>query len=465
MSRAEPGGAAGLDLGSTRIKIGWLDEHGALLDVNSLPAPPLRGADGIREADAEAYAVAAGGLLEQLSRRLPPGAPLGLASQRSTFVLWERESGKPRTPLVSWQDTRAADWCVRNADAAIPVVRLTGLVLSAHYVGPKLAAMQESDPALARELRGGGLLFGTLDCYLVWRWTVGRVHATDPTMAARTALFDIDRNDWSDTLLERFGVPRSILPRIEPTTARREALTPGLVLAASVADQPSGALALLPGKDAVLVNLGTGGFVLRLAARGDRRPPGFLVGPACAPAGGPVSYAIEGTINGAGNAVDRFGEGPTELSFDDPSPEAFCLPDAAGLGSPHWRPDVGLELSGKARGLDAAARRLVVLEGLLFRIRELLEASGGDRPPRRLLLSGGLSREPFLPAGLAALLDRPIDLPELPEGGLTGAARLAAGLDPFADPPLRRVEPGPRGAYLRDKYPYWLDWMRGLLDR
>jgi glycerol kinase len=465
MSRAEPGGAAGLDLGSTRIKTGWLDGHGGLVDVRSVPAPPLGGSGGIREGDAEAYAGAAGGVLEQLSRTLPPGARLGLASQRSTFVLWERESGRPRTALVSWQDTRAADWCARNADAADPVVRRTGLVLSAHYVGPKLAAMQESDPALARELRGGGLLFGTLDCYLVWRWTVGRVHATDPTMAARTALFDIDHNDWSDTLLERFGVPRSILPRIESTTGRREALTPGPVLAASVADQPSGALALLPDEDAALVNLGTGGFVLRLASRGDPRPPGFLVGPACAPAGGPVRYTVEGTINGAGNAVDRLGEGPTGLSRDDPSPEAFCLPDAAGLGSPHWRPDVGLELSDEAEGLDAAGRRRVVLEGLLFRIRELLEASGGSRPPRSLLLSGGLSREPFLPAGLAALLDRPIDLPEMPEGGLIGAARLAAGLDPFADPPLRRVEPGPPGAYLRDKYPRWLDWMRDRLDR
>jgi glycerol kinase len=371
MSGSEPSGeivAVGLDLGSSYFKGGLLDGRGRLGPVTAVPAPPLAGDEGRREGDARAYARAAAALLERVAGGLPQETPLGIASQRSTFVIWERETGRPIMPLVSWQDRRAADWCARHGESAAEVFAQTGLVLSAHYAGPKLAAMQEADPALNGALRSGRVLFGNLETYLVWLWSGHRVHETDLTMAARTSMLDLRTADWSPELLERFRVPRSILPRVRPSRGFRHRLERGSTLTASVADQASSALALFPaGTDSTLVNLGTGGFALRPAPRDERRP-GYLIGPFDGDASNP-RYALEGTINGAGVAVDRFGRGPTDLPVADPSPDAFCLPDVAGVGSPYWRPDVGLTLSAAAELLPPGDRRRVVLEGLLFRIR------------------------------------------------------------------------------------------------
>ena len=351
--------AVGLDLGSTRFKAGWVDERGRVLDVFSVRAPPLSGSGDRREGDAGAYARAATELLEQAASGLSPGTALGIAVQRSTFVLWDRESGRPLTPLISWQDRRAADWCARKRKLEPEIFDRSGLVLSAHYVGPKLAAMQEHDPDLAGRLRSGRTLFGNLETFLIWQWSGGQLHETDATMAARTSMLDLRERNWSPELLEIFGVPRSILPRVRSTGGTSLPLACGLTLQATVADQAAGALAALaPNTDSALINLGTGGFVLRPCSCVKRRR-GYLT--ALIHAAASTRCALEGTINGAGTAVDRFGDGPTALPEDDPSPRAFCLPDVAGLGSPFWRADLGFIQSPEAQRLcrgGCPARRL-----------------------------------------------------------------------------------------------------------
>jgi glycerol kinase len=463
MTRDEPTGPAalGLDLGSTRFKAALLDRAGRLTSARTTRAPALSGTGGRREGDAAEYARVAAGLLAQGAADLPSGTPVGIASQRSSFVLWDRRDGRPIAPLVSWQDRRAADWCARHSGAEAEVFARTGLVLSAHYAGPKLAAMQEAEPGLARELRSGRVLFGTLESWLLWLWSEGRAHETDLTMAARTSMLDLASSDWSPGLLDRFGVPRAILPRVRTGRCSVELATGLPVVAATLADQAAGALAVFPrGADCALINLGTGGFVLR-PAEADERREGFLTGPFDAHVS-PQRYALEGTINGAGAAVDRFGSGPTDLARDDTDPDAFCLPDAAGLGSPFWRPDVGLALSGAAERLTIDGRRRIALEGLLFRLRQVLEGLS-DRPPARLLLAGGLARDAFVAPGLAALLGRPVEVLDLHEAGLIGAARLAAGLDPHAGPETTTVQPGEDGGYLREKWPRWLEWLESLL--
>ena len=151
-------------------------------------------------------------MLRAVSAGLPAGLPLGIASQRSSFVLWDPTSGEAATPLISWQDRRAADWCRRHADLEPEVFRRTGLVLSGHFAGPKLAALQQADPQLAERMRGDELRFGTLESWLIWLWSGGRVHQTDPTMAARTAMLDLNSGEWSEALLTCFGVPLRMLP-------------------------------------------------------------------------------------------------------------------------------------------------------------------------------------------------------------------------------------------------------------
>ncbi len=464
MRRAERVAAAALDLGSTRIKAGLLDPEGGLSGIEEVAAPPLAGEGPVREGDAEDYLGAARGLVRRVAAGLPAGTPLGIATQRSTFVLWHRASGRPARPMVSWQDRRAAEWCVQNCRLEPEIVRRTGLLLSAHYAGPKLAAMQRTDEGLRRALADGDHRFGTLETFLVWRWTAGQVHETDVSVAARTALVDLATLDWSDELLRSFSVPRALLPTIVPTRGRSHALDVGLALAATVADQAAGALALLDEDGgAALVNLGTGTFVLRATREAACRRPGYLAAPILAE-GARARYSLEGTINGSGPALDRFGAAAVVLPDADPAPGAFAIPDASGLGSPHWRPEIGLTLSPEAERLDDTGRRRTVAEGLLFRIASIVADLFDEAPPARVLVAGGSARDPEIPAGLATLLGRPVELLADLESGLIGAARLAAGLPPNAAARTVRIDPG-RGRYLPGKLARWREWLALQLGR
>jgi len=456
--------AVGLDLGTTTLKAGILDERGRLAGVRSVAAPAVTETGDRLEGDAAAYAAAATGLLHEVARYVPRGTPLGMATQRSTFTLWDRRDGTPRFPMISWQDRRAAGWCDRHRALEAEIVRRTGLLLSAHYAGPKLAAMREADEAFATALHSGRFAFGTLDSFLIWRWSAGGRHQTDLTMAARTLLVDLARDDWSPDLLARFGVPASVLPAIVPSTGTRLTADAGLELGATLSDQAAAALAVFdPARPTALVNLGTGAFVLCPADRFDPARKGYLIAPVLAGADGERRYAREGTVNGAGPAVDRFAPGPTELPEADPCPEGFAVPDRSGLGSPFWRPDVGLTLSPAAERLPGPARRRVVLEGLLFRVRQILEDLAGEAPPQRIVVAGGLTLDPAVGDGLAALLERPVDLLLERESGLLGASRLAAGLEPFAASPTEAVEPGAHGAYLPRKFAAWKRWLGDTL--
>jgi glycerol kinase len=455
--------AGAIDLGSTVVKAGVLDAEGRLTEVRGIAAPPLSGDGDVREGDGAAYAAIADRLLDWLRDELPEAGPLGIASQRSTFLLWDRRTLSPLVPMISWQDRRGAGWCARNAGLGQSVVHRTGLVLSAHYVGPKLATMLEADTAWARRFRAPGSVFGTLDSYVMARWAREAVHDTDETMAARTAMYDLELGDWSDTLLARYGVPREVLPRVCPTVGRRLPLRGGLVLEASLADQAAGAVTLFQqGAACAVVILGTGAFVMRPAADATERIPGYLAAPVLSRPGSPTTFVQEGPVNGAGTAVDRFGKGPTPLPAEDPTPDAFCLPDAAGLGAPFWRPEIGFTLSTRAEGLPPSDLRRVAIEGVLFRVRQVLDdlAVGGSH---RVLLAGGLTRETAIPSGMAAVLKRPVHVLDSHEAVLIGASRLAAGLDPFASPPVTEVRPDREGAYLPAKYGRWRSWVERLL--
>jgi glycerol kinase len=443
--------ALALDLGTTRVKLATLDDGGALTDLRTCRAPAPRGDGELRELDADAYRRAA----ESLLADAPTDVPLGIASQRSSFCLWDRE-GVPATPLLSWQDRRAAAWCDAHRAHEPRVTELTGLPLSPHYAGPKLAQLLERDAQLGVRLAAGGLLFGTLESFLVWHWSA-RVHETDLSMAARTLLADPLTGDWSDELLALCGVPRACLPRIAPTHGRATPLARGGALAASIADQPSGLLAVLgTSADGALVNLGTGAFVLSPTGARREQRAGYLSGPLCAAPDGSAAFALEGTINGGGATADRAAPGPTQLPASDPTPDAFCLPDENGVGAPYWRPRQAFLFDDGGASLTGADRRRAILEGLVFRARGILDDLPDTDPVH---VSGGLSHEPFVPTALATCLGREVRVLEEEETTLLGAARLAAGLEPYARPSARTVRPDPRGLWLQDKYERWREWL------
>jgi len=455
-----------LDLGTTRIKAGVLGDDGAMARVVSAPAPPLTGAGAVRESDPVAYERVAASLLAGLMAGVDRAAVrLGVASQRGSFCLWERAIGRPVTPLISWQDRRSAAWCDAHRGDAAEVGAATGLPLSPHYAATKLAVLLAADPSLASRLADRRLLFGTLESYLVWQWSGGDAHHTDLTMAARTLLCDPASGHWSGTLLGLFGVPAACLPAIGGSGDVAIALHGGAIAAATIADQASAALAVLGDRDdAILINLGTGGFVLRPTGAAMERRDGYLSGPLRAVHGQAQSYVLEGTINGAGPALDQYGRGVTALPEIDPAAEAFALPDLVGIGAPHWRPDLAHRLSPAATRLDPAGRRRITLEGLLFRVREIVEDLEAGGPTRRLLLTGGLTRDPALAQGLAACLARPVDVVDEPEATLLGAARLAAGIAASTRAVTDTVAPGPAGAYLRDKFFRWCEWLATVLS-
>jgi len=457
--------ALGLDLGTTRIKAGVLGSGGRLERVLSAPVPPLSGEDPIRESDPLRYLEAAERLLADAMGSLPRGIPLGIAFQRSTFLLWERDSGAPLTSMISWLDRRAADWCARHVERQDEVIETTGLRLSAHYAGPKLAVVLSEHPDLGAGLASGRVAFGNLDRFALRCLGGPGAEATDLSMAARTLLVDLAREGWSETMLALFGVPPACLPEIRPTLGRSAPLRCGAVLTAAVADQAASVLAALrrePG--AVLVNLGTGGFVLRIAGAKELAPAGYLRAPVLASPDRETVHALEGTINGVAAAVDRLPGSPTPLPEVDPTPEALCIPDAAGVGSPHWLPSFPQTFHSAARSLVPHEARRVVLEGIVFRVREILEDLCGGIPGGRILLAGGLAREPFLTRALASCLGRPVELAEQGEATLLGAAALAAGIEP-APWHTTEVAPAARGLYLAEKYARWRAWVRNVTER
>jgi glycerol kinase len=303
-----------------------------------------------------------------------------------------------------------------------------------------------------------------MDAWAVWNWTGGRVHRTDPTIAARTMLFDLDRGDWSDDLLRLFGAPRALLPEVRPVAEDPVAIAPGATLRAVLADQASGLLAVTGDRpDTAMVNFGTGTFVLRPTENRALRPAGFLAGPALVRRGSPTVWALEGPVNGGAAAVDAHGRGPTALPPRDPAPDAFCLPDTAGVGAPHWRGDVPFTLSDACDGLPPAELRRVTLEGLVFRVREVLDGLFPDRAPAEVRLAGGLSHEPFLPAALAAVLGREVTVHDEREATLLGVARLAAGTEAGRSP-HETVAPSAAAHWLPAKSNRWMAWRDTVLE-
>lgn len=439
--------AAALDLGSTHIKVALLDASGELYDVRTAPFPSRERGDGTVEIHVEDFARRAG----ELVRSLPPHLPLGITSQRSSFVLFERRDSQPVAPALSWRDRRAASWCERHTELEPTIHARTGLRLSPHYAGPKIATLLE-DETLRERVARGDVRFGTLDTYLLHRWSGGRVYVVDPSMAARTLLFDPRARAWSATAVAEFGATALEFPNVVESAGRNDELDGGRRVCASLADQGSGLLAVTESDD-LLVNLGTGGFVLRSTevfapfAR-------WLCGPTIETSTR-SAYALEGTINGGASTLARWD------SLDDAQIHIdvnalLCMPDADGWGAPHWAATRGVTFS--AAHATAQEQRAAWFEGLVFRVREIVDAIGSGA--RRVRVAGGLARDPWIASALATCLGREVERVLESEATLLGVARLAAGLAPYADPPVERRGPDARLAHLADRYGLWCRWVR-----
>ncbi len=260
--------AVALDLGTTGIKAGLLSANGELGGIVARHAPPVAVYAGRYESDAIAYAEAADVVLAECLAQTDVRPPLGLCSQRSSFLMWERVSGHPVTPLISWQDDRGMASCKALREKKARIHALTGLPLTPYYLAPKLSVLLGEHPAWRAHLESGVWMLGTLDTFLIWRWTGGKQHVTDASMAARTLLMDIHSPQWSAELCELFELDAGIWPKILSSAGLKIQLDNGLCLQACAGDQ-SAVLwhGIAPGRREAMVNLGTGGFVAAYCAQ------------------------------------------------------------------------------------------------------------------------------------------------------------------------------------------------------
>ena len=352
---------------------------------------------------------------------------VGITNQRETAMLWERRTGRPVANAIVWQDRRTAGACER-----LPYELLrerTGLVTDPYFSATKLAWLLEH--AVSSHV---GLAAGTIDSWLIWKLTGGEVHATDPTNASRTLLCGLAALDWDDELLALFGVPRSLLPAIVPSSGvLGEAMIEGVAvpIAGVAGDQQAalfGQACLSPGE--AKVTYGTGCFLLvNDGPRLDRPPHGLLRTAAAQPG----SYALEGSVFVAGAAVQwlrdslgllsEAGESERlarELSGND---GVYLVPALTGLGSPRWRPDARGLVCGITRGTGRAHLARAALESIAYQVRDVVEAIPGGVASLRA--DGGAAANGWLMQFQADQLGLAVEVAVEREMTAIGAAALA----------------------------------------
>jgi glycerol kinase len=378
-------------------------------------------------------------------------ACIGITNQRETVVLWDRRTGEPVHRAVVWQDRRTAARCreLKAAGTEAMIRRRTGLVLDPYFSATKLEWLLREVPHARARAERGELAFGTVDAWVVWRLTDGRVHATDPTNASRTLLYDIGEHAWSGELLALFGVPRAVLPEVRPSSgsfgeASAAHFGRALPIAGVAGDQQAalyGQACWLPGE--AKNTYGTGAFLL--LHTGDRRVTsrsGLLATVACG-ARGERAYALEGSIFIAGAAVQWLRDGlglietaqeTAELAASLTSNDGvYFVPAFVGLGAPHWDPDARGTIVGLTRGSTRAHLARATLEAMAYATRDVLEAMVADSGVRlaELAVDGGAAANDWLMQFQADVLNVPIRRPRLVETtalGAAGLAGLAAGV-------------------------------------
>jgi glycerol kinase len=343
----------------------------------------------------------------------------------------QRSSGRALSPVLSWQDRRNATWLERLAPHTAEVRALTGLPLSAHYGASKMRWCLDHLPAVQAAARAGDLLMAPLSTFVLMQ--LGAAPVVDAANASRTLLWDSARRDWSPTLLQWFGIEPEWLPRCVDTHGDFGARAGvGIPVTAVTGDQSAVPYAFGDADEHTLyVNLGTGAFVQRPLAE---RPaqPAPLLGSVLRVQGGAALYSLEGTVNGAGSAIawftDTHQQDESALwrsleSADAPLQPPLFVNAIGGLGSPWWRPYAQSRWLGDGTLLERFA---AVVESIAFLVAINVECmTVGQSPPRRLLLTGGISRSDWLCRRLAALLQLPVSR-SAAEATARGAAALAA---------------------------------------
>lgn len=447
-----------IDQGTTSSRAMLFDAAGAPRGLRQVELPQIYPAPGWVEHDPERIwsdtLACCRALIEEVGSRAV--IAIGITNQRETVVLWDRATGKPVGNAIVWQDRRTTALCeTLRAEGLAPLIaERTGLVIDPYFSATKLAWLLENIPGARDRAGRGELAFGTIDSFLLWRLTAGRVHATDATNAARTMLYDIRRQEWDEELLRRLGIPPSLLPEVRDSVGEFGATAPELFgaripITGVAGDQQAatfGQAAFEPG--AIKSTYGTGCFVL--LNTGDRlvhSRSGLLSTIGWRLKGQPT-YALEGSIFVAGAAVQWLRDGLGIIrTADETEALARSVPDTGGvylvpafvgLGAPWWDAEARAALVGLTRDTGRAHIARAALESVAYQTRDLFAAMAADGAPAptSLKVDGGLVRNDWAMQFLADILDLPVDRPAVTETTALGAARLAgwgAGFYPSID--------------------------------
>jgi len=373
-----------------------------------------------------------------------PIAGIGMTNQRETTLVWDRETGACLYPAIVWQDRRTADRCAALRERGLEqvVADRTGLRLDPYFSATKVAWILDHVDGAREKAAAGRLAFGTVDSFLLWRLTGGRVHATDASNASRTLLFDIHTQRWSEELLGIFDVPAAMLPEVRDSAAEFGVTDPAAIGAAlplrGIAGDQQAALIGQAGFSPGMTKstYGTGCFVITNTGASALRSANNLLTTVAYRLGGEVTYGLEGSIFVAGSAVQWLRD---ELGIIAAAPETEAIarqtgivshvhvvPAFAGLGAPYWDPDARGAILGLSR--DTSSREIVTatLQSIAYQTRDLVDAMAEDGIELRVIrVDGGMVANDWFLSFLADVLGLPVERPANVESTVFGAACLA----------------------------------------
>ena len=436
-----------LDQGTTSSRAIVFDHAGSIRAVAQKEFRQIFPKPGWVEHDAnEIWSTQAGVAAQALAQaRISAGdvAAIGITNQRETTVVWDRETGKPICNAIVWQDRRTASVCDRLKARGLEklIRRKTGLVLDAYFSGTKLQWILQQVPGARAKATAGQLAFGTIDSWLVWNLTKGKVHVTDVSNASRTMLLNLKTGEWDEELLKLFGVPRSVLPEVRSSSevyGEAQIFSQPIPIAGIAGDQQAALFGQVCNQPGMVKNTyGTGCFMLMSTGAKPIASKNNLLTTIAWRIGNRTEYALEGSIFIAGAVVqwlrDELGIIKTSGEIESLAAEVpdtggvYLVPAFAGLGAPHWDQYARGIIAGLTRGTKSAHIARAALEGIAYQVMDVLKAMEGDAGIRlkELRVDGGACANNLLMQFQSDMLGVPVVRPKISETTALGAAYLA----------------------------------------
>ncbi len=438
------------DQGTTSCRAILFDKDGKIVGVSQQEFAQIYPKPGWVEHDAmEIWGTQSGvarQVLEVNGIRPDEIAAIGITNQRETTVVWDKNTGRPVYNAIVWQCRRTADICEElKAKGYEDLVReKTGLVIDAYFSGTKIKWILDNVEGAREKAERGDLLFGTMDTWLIWNLTRGKVHVTDYTNASRTMIFNINTLEWDDELLEILNIPKSMLPEVRPsseiygTTDERTFGGANIPIAGDAGDQQAALFGQACFEEGMAKNTyGTGCFLLMNTGEKPVKSENGLLTTIAWGIDGKVNYALEGSIFIAGAAIQWLRD-ELKLIYDSPQSEyyaklvpdtngVYVVPAFTGLGAPHWDMYARGAILGLTRGVKREHIVRATLESIAYQTKDVIRAMEEDSKIKlnRLKVDGGASANDFLMQFQADILGVPVDRPKVSETTAQGAAYLA----------------------------------------